>query len=128
MPPEDVLDILANPRSCLPSPGDHPVLTLRSPDTGSFLLAAIDPEAENPLVHLDQSVTSGRMLLPQEGIQLDKYDNHVVPILLRQHLPGQITLTTHVIQLSSGPPSADQIQKLQDPAYVSQLPTRRTIF
>ncbi len=31
-------------------------------DTGTFLLAAIDPIAENQLVHLDKSITTGRML------------------------------------------------------------------
>ncbi len=38
------------------------------PDTGTFLLAAIDPGAENQLVHLDQSVVQGRMLTQGDSL------------------------------------------------------------
>ncbi len=74
-------------------------------DTGTYLLAAIDPEAEDQLVHLNQSVVSGRMLTEQDTLQRDPQNpnvefasgksvpNYRVPLLFHQQLPGQIGLT-----------------------------------
>src|SRR5260221_1560377 len=38
---------------------------------GTFLLAGIDPAAENQLVHLDKSIRNGRMLTKQDTVHLD---------------------------------------------------------
>lgn len=42
------------------------------PDVDTFLLAAIDPEAEDQLFHLDQHVTTGRMLTAQDQLQRNR--------------------------------------------------------
>ncbi len=75
--------------------------------TGTFLLAAIDPAAENQLVHLDKSITAGRMLTEQDTVHLDSripgnpfvypgfnkpIPTNAIPMLLHRQLPGQITL------------------------------------
>jgi hypothetical protein len=87
------------------------------PDTGTFLLAAIDPEAENQLVHLNQSIVQGRMLTQADSLHLDPRLNggtlyfanqqgkpipvYAVPMLIHQQLPGQITLRATFTQLAS---------------------------
>jgi hypothetical protein len=87
------------------------------PDTGTFLLAAIDPGAENQLVQLDQSVVQGRMLTQGDSLHLDprfsgignyfanSKGEHIpvyaMPMLIHQQLPGQITLHATLMQLAS---------------------------
>jgi putative ABC transport system permease protein len=44
-------------------------------DSGTFLLAAIDPTAENQLVHLDKNMSSGRMLTGQDQMHFDTDPN-----------------------------------------------------
>lgn len=71
---------------------------------GTFLLAAIDPEAENHLIHLDKSLVSGRMLTEQDTIQPDalqptvsasssdkKIPNYDVPLLFNAQLSGKVS-------------------------------------
>jgi hypothetical protein len=93
-------------------------------DTGTFLLAAIDPTAENQLVHLDRSVTSGRMLSVNDSLHFDtrqdlgsaldcppgatsdtskcsRIPNIDIPVLFHMQLPGQITLKSTFTQLAS---------------------------
>ncbi|PZW19494.1 FtsX-like permease family protein [Thermosporothrix hazakensis] len=88
------------------------------PHPGTFLLAAIDPDAENRLVHLNRSITQGEPL-PQQK-QLDVYSdlpkvldgngeerpNYIVPVLVNQELPQQVTVQASFEKLktSSGDP------------------------
>ncbi|HEU5201029.1 MAG TPA: FtsX-like permease family protein [Ktedonobacterales bacterium] len=127
--------------------GQPPILDLFTPNIGGFLLAAIDPTAENQLVHLDQSVTDGRMLTEQDTLHddarlagehfcnqddaiqhCDRIPAEAMPMLIHQNLPGQIGLTTQFTQLALGSLSDDQLSELSNPAYVAQLPDQQSIY
>src|SRR5438270_2657115 len=111
--------------------------------TGSFLLAGIDPAAENQLVHLDKSITAGRMLTEQDTVHLDSripdnpYFNadlrktiptEAIPMLIHQQLPGQITLNATLTLLYHGSMTADQILAKGGIAYLQQRPDKQIIF
>jgi hypothetical protein len=123
----------------------HPILDLLTPDVGGFLLAAIDPAAESQLVHLNQSITSGRMLTGQDTLHDDSripgtacdmdvqgtckpIPTEAVPMVIHQNLPGQIGLSTQFTQLTLGGVPPDQLSKLNDPSYVAGLPGQQAIF
>lgn len=115
-----------------------------SPDgTGTFLLAGIDPVAENQLVHLNKSIRSGRMLTEQDTIHLDSRipgnpyfyaDLHktiptdAIPLLLHRQLPGQITLNATLTLLYHGTMTAEQILAKGGIAYLQQQPDKQIIF
>ncbi len=125
---------------CPTDPPSQAGVLVISPDltTGGFLLAAVDPAAENHLVHLDQSVTTGRMLAEQDTIHPDtrfppdfadsSHFPEAIPMLIHQNLPGQIGLSMQLIQLVVGSLPDDQLAKLNDPDYVAQLPSRHTLL
>ncbi len=72
-----------------------PTVDFVSPDTGTFLLAAIDPEAENQLVQLNRHISAGRPLSNQDVIHDDtrvSFPASAIPMLIQQSLPGQISL------------------------------------
>jgi hypothetical protein len=111
--------------------------------TGTFLLAGIDPAAENQLVHLDKSITAGRMLTEQDTVHLDARipgnpffyaDLHktipidAIPMLIHRQLPGQITLNATLALLYHGSMTADQILAKGGIAYLQQRPDRQIIF
>ena len=50
---------------------DNSPIAMAPNGTGTFLLAGIDPAAENQLVHLNTSITAGRMLTEQDTVHLD---------------------------------------------------------
>lgn len=128
--------------------GLHPTMRFLTPDLGSFLLAAVDPEAENQLVHLNQSVTSGRALTNQDTIHDEDpaklsgahfCDSEIqtackpipaeaVPMVIHQNLSGQLGLTAQFSQLALGSLSSEQLQQLSDTAYEQQLPGYQNIF
>ena len=122
--------------------GYHPVLRLAPPiSTGDFLLAAIDPQAENQLVHLQASITSGRMLTNQDTIHLDPrvpgqsynpqgqpFPTEAIPMLIHQQLPGQISLEMSLRPLVQGILSPQQIRKLGGAAYFAHLPQQPPLF
>ncbi len=123
---------------------DNPLVAFEPPDsTGTFLLAAIDPAAENQLVHLDKAITTGRMLTAQDTIHLDKRipDNpsfnpylhknipiNAVPMLIHEQLPGQIALDGTFTQLYTGSMTPEQIRAKGGLGYLEQLPSKQTIF
>lgn len=124
-----------------PLPGFRPVLSFATPETGVFLLAAIDPTAENHLVHLNTSMTSGRMLTAQDTIHQDQrisgtFLNHqgkpfpveAIPMLIHQQLPGQITLSASLTQLAQSILSPQELRKLGGAAYLTHLPHHTPIF
>ncbi len=111
--------------------------------TGTFLLAAIDPAAENQLVHLDKSITAGRMLTEQDTVHLDSripgnpfvypwsnkpIPTNAIPMLLHRQLPGQITLNATLTLLYHGSMTAAQILAKGGIAYLQQRPDRQIIF
>ncbi len=111
--------------------------------TGTFLLAAIDPAAENQLVHLDKSITAGRMLTEQDTVHLDSripgnpfvypgfnkpIPTYAIPMLLHRQLPGEITLNATLTLLYHGPMTAAQILAKGGIAYLQQRPDRQIIF
>ena len=122
--------------------GDNPP-PLPTPAVGTFLLAGIDPQAENQLVHLDKSIQSGRMLTEQDTIHLDKsipdnpgYNPYLhktipyvqIPMLIHRSLPGQITLNAKLTLLYHGPLTPDQIVAKGGIAYLQQLPGKQILF
>lgn len=122
--------------------GDNPA-PMPTPDVGTFLLAAIDPAAENQLVHLDQSIRSGRMLTEQDTVHLDKgipdnpwYDPYLhkavpyvqIPMLIHRSLPGQIALHAKLTLLYHGPMTPDQILAEGGIAYLQQRPDKQILF
>jgi putative ABC transport system permease protein len=122
--------------------GNAPAST--SPNgTGTFLLAAIDPAAENRLVHLDKSITAGRMLTEQDTVHLDSripgnpfvypgsnkpIPTNAIPMLLHRQLPGQITLNATLTLLYHGPMTAAQILAKGGIAYLQQRSDKHILF
>ncbi len=119
-------------------------------DNGTFLLAAIDPAAENQLVHLDKSITNGRMLSSQDGIQPDpdpnldtelacpkgtvnplkckRIPNYDIPVLFHTQVPGQITLRGTFARIA--PPTLDPKMVLArgGAVYLANFPPVQTLF
>lgn len=108
--------------------------TFQSIDTGPFLLTAIDPAAENQLVHLDQHITAGRPLTEQDTIQLDSnmpggsVPGYYLPLLLQQQLPGQINLHLVVKRLTSQNIDPQQVLERGGTLYLTHLPGQQTIL
>ena len=142
-PPPDVLGTFGGQIDEAQSEtGDNPA-SMPTPDVGTFLLAAIDPAAENQLVHLDKSIRSGRMLTEQDTVHLDKsipgnpwYDPYLhkavpyvqIPMLIHRSLPGQIALNAKLTLLYDGPLTPDQIVAKGGIAYLQQLPGQQILF
>jgi hypothetical protein len=67
-------------------------------NTGPVLLAAIDPDAENQLVHLNKYITNGRALTEKDTIQKKSvsYPNlriDDVPLIFNQNTPQALRLS-----------------------------------
>lgn len=119
------------------SSGSPPILNFATPDTGIFMLAAVDPEAENQLIQLDQSVVSGRMLTEQDTIHQDQripgtlrvvspithqsIPVDAIPMIINKDLPGQITLTATFTQLLQGILSPEQLRERGGASYLISL-------
>ncbi len=120
-------------------------------DSGTFLLAAIDPSAENQLVHLDKSITSGRMLSSQDGIQLDtdpnlgnqlncpngqysdpskctKIPDYDIPVLFHTQIPGQITLKGTFARIASPTLAPKTVLAHGGATYLATLSPLQTLF
>ncbi len=119
-------------------------------DTGTFLLAAIDPTAENQLVHLDKSITSGRMLTANDGLHFDtrqnlgnmldcpgptsdtskcsKVPNLDIPVLFQMQLPGQITLKSTFTHLAPATLTPQTVLARGGAAYLTRLPDPHILF
>jgi putative ABC transport system permease protein len=119
-------------------------------DSGTFLLAAIDPTAENQLVHLGKSVSNGRMLSSQDGIQFEtdpnlgnaldcpngqtdplkcrKIPNYSIPVLFHTQVPGQITLRGRFARIASVTLDPRTVLLRGGAAYLAQLSPLQTLF
>ncbi len=106
--------------------------TVPSLDTGTFLLAAVDPVAEDQLVHLDQSVVRGRMLQPQDGITKITLPvagpAQEVPLLFHQQLPGQITLHATFSRVTSNQITLQQVMQHGGFNYLAHLPGQQLLI
>lgn len=136
-----VLDQLARQRVEFAGCGDNEGPNIfPSMDTGTYLLAAIDPQAEDQLVHLGRSVVSGRMLTESDTLQLDaKYPqlqlgpdkavpNYRVPMLFHQELPGQIGLSVQVTRVAGQPLSPSDVLAKGGFAYLAQQPNEPPLY
>ena len=119
-------------------------------DTGTFLLAAIDPTEEDQLVHLNSSLTSGRMLTSQDDVQPDPnpdigtigicqneppqaeascwIPNLDIPVLFDTQLPGQSTLNGTFARLATGTVDPQTIVDRGGAAYLARQSRQQTIF
>lgn len=119
-------------------------------DTGTFLLAAIDPRAENKLVQLDKSISSGRMLNaqdlmhfntdPQMGRALkcpngqadsskcSKIPNYNIPVLYHAQLPGQITLRGRFARIAPATLNPKTVIAQGGASYLAQFSPLQVIF
>ncbi len=127
-----------------------PLSEFNTVDTGTFLLAAIDPAAEDQLVHLNKSITSGRMLSSQDDLHPDTnanidsigicqeqqqlpssscwIPNLDIPVLFHTQLPGQITLKGSFARLATGTLAPQTVVDRGGAAYLAHLPQQQTIF
>ncbi|MEO6892694.1 MAG: ABC transporter permease [Ktedonobacteraceae bacterium] len=101
-------------------------------DTGTFLLAAVDPLAEDQLVHLDRSIVRGRMLQAQDGITKITLPiagpAQEVPLLFHQHLQGQITLHATFSRVTSNQIGLQQVAQQGGFNYLAHLPGQHTLI
>jgi hypothetical protein len=122
---------------------DNTPIPMSPNGTGTFLLAGIDPAAENQLVHLDKSIRSGRMLTEEDTVHLDKripgnpwYNPYLhktvpyeaIPMLIHRSLPGQIALNATLTLLYHGSMTAQQILAKGGIAYLQQQPNKQILF
>jgi len=122
--------------------GDNPA-PMPTPEVGTFLLAAIDPAAEDQLVHLDKSITAGRMLTEQDTVHLDSripgnpfvypgfnkpIPTDAIPMLIHRSLPGQIALNAKLTLLYHGPMTPGQIVAKGGIPYLQQRSDKQILF
>ena len=141
--PSDVLATFGQQISEEIDEADNSPTSMSPNGMGTFLLAGIDPVAENQLVHLDKSISAGRMLTEQDTVHLDSripgnpfvypFSNkpiptNAIPMLLHRQLTGQITLNATLTLLYHGSMTAAQILAKGGIAYLQQRPDRQIIF
>jgi hypothetical protein len=110
------------------------------PDPGTFLLAAVDPEAENALVHLNNSLVEGTQLPEQIRLDLDEQQptitgmnnndqipNYDVPLLINTQPPGDIRLHASFVRIISPTGDPQKVVAQGGSAYLDRLP-RQMIF
>ncbi|MDQ6662697.1 MAG: hypothetical protein M3Z24_17250 [Chloroflexota bacterium] len=113
------------------------------PTVGTFRLAAIDPVAENQLVHLNQSIVSGRPLPEQQTLHPDPQypnifvggapgqsgtiPNYEVPLLFNTQLPGSVALHVSLSRFNTDTTDPNQIAARGGRSYLEHLPMQ-TLF
>ena len=141
--PEQVFTALGDKVSEAISEVDTSPTSVSPNGTGTFQLTGIDPTEENQLVHLNKSITTGRMLSEQDTVHLDKrvpdnpYFNsslhrqlatNAIPMLLHRQLPGQITLHATFTLLYHGAMTAAQIAANGGIPYLQQQAEKQVLF
>ncbi len=142
-PPDNVLEVFGDQLNEEVVEVDNSPISMSPSGTGTFQLTGIDPVAENQLVHLNKSITAGRMLTEQDTVHLDAripgnpylypgsskpIATDAIPMLLHRQLPGQITLNATFTLLYHGSMSAEQIMAKGGIAYLQQRPDKQNIF
>jgi putative ABC transport system permease protein len=121
-------------------------------DTGTFLLAAIDPNAENKLVQLDKNISSGRMLNAQDQMHFNsdpqmgqalacpkgqtqpdpskcsKVPNYDIPVMYHAQLPGQITLRGRFARIAPVTLDPKTVIAQGGASYLARFPPLQVIF
>jgi hypothetical protein len=119
-------------------------------DSGTFLMAAIDPAAENQLVHLDKSLSSGRMLSSQDTLHIDadpnlgrgfacpnaqtppsncrEIPNYDIPVLFQKPLPGQVRLRGKFARIAPATLDPKVVIARGGSAYLAHLLPLQVIF
>lgn len=126
-------NILQTDSNCGFNGGGAPQV-FQSIDTGPFLLTAIDPTAENQLVHLDQHISNGRAFTKQDTLQkkLASFPGQVptysLPLLLQQQLQGQTALHVTVKRLTTKLLKPQQVLDRGGTSYLTHLPGQQTIL
>ncbi|MGI9062065.1 MAG: ABC transporter permease [Ktedonobacteraceae bacterium] len=118
----------------------HGVYLTGVPDPGTFLLAAIDPAAENQLVHLNTSIVAGKQLPAQQSLSLngtypyitgmninDRVPNYNVPLLINVQPPGQLALHLSFVRLETTMLDPQQVSVHGGSRYLDHLP-QQTVF
>ncbi len=112
--------------------GGYAPQIFQSIDTGPFLLTAIDPAAENQLVHLDQHITNGRMLTNQDALLKDQNaignQTYKVPLILQQQLQGHTNLHVTVTRLTAQRMNPQQVLSRGGASYLTHLPNQQTVL
>ena len=141
--PKDVFDAFGDKISEAISEVDNSPTSVSPMGTGTFQLTGIDPTAENRLVHLNKSVTTGRMLTEQDTVHLDTRipDNpytishpyktmsfDAIPMLLHRQLPGQVMLHATFTLLYRGSMTAAQIAANGGIGYLQQRADKQILF
>jgi putative ABC transport system permease protein len=142
--PLDVLQALGGQLSMVLNESQDTLLgPLDTPAVGTFVLAGIDPQAENQLVHLDKNIQSGRLLTEQDTVHLDtripgnpdyspvlhkSFPYDAIPMLIHRKLPGQIALHLTLTLLYHGPMTPDQIKAKGGIPYLQHLPDKQILF
>ncbi len=142
-PPGDVLETFGDQLNEEVVEVDNSPVSMSPNGTGTFQLTGIDPVAENQLVHLNTSVTAGRMLTEKDTVHLDAripgnpylypgsnkpIATDAIPMLLHRQLPGQIALNATFTLLYHGSMTAEQIMAKGGIAYLQQRPDKQIIF
>ncbi|HET8910059.1 MAG TPA: FtsX-like permease family protein [Ktedonobacteraceae bacterium] len=105
--------------------------TFQSIDTGPFLLTAIDPTAEDQLVHIDRHITNGRMLTNKDTIVQDPNftsPTYQVPLLLQEQLQERTNLHVTVKRLDGLALDLQQVVNRGGVNYLMHLPGQQTII
>ncbi|HEV2654810.1 MAG TPA: FtsX-like permease family protein, partial [Ktedonobacteraceae bacterium] len=142
-PPGDVLETFGDQLNEEVVEVDNSPVSMSPNGTGTFQLTGIDPVAENQLVHLNTSITAGRMLTEKDTVHLDSripgnpylypgankpIATDAIPMLLHRQLPGQIALNATFTLLYHGSMAAEQIMAKGGIAYLQQRPDKQIIF
>lgn len=134
-----------------------PVQHFLSYDQGTYLLAAIDPDQEKQLTHIDSAITSGSMLNQQATLEADDanptitftyksktqtgsgpgyqindaiLDNYDVPLLINVEQPPPTHLSVKLVQLTEHENDLrpQQALDLGGAAYLKQLSALKTLY
>lgn len=113
-------------------------------ESGTFLLAAIDPTAENQLIHLDKSTIRGRMITSQDTVRIDPNNpsisfiagdggtvnvpNYDVPLVINTPLPGKIMLNLSLTQVTSDTLDPQQVLNHGGFSYLTHLSGQKKLF
>ncbi|HET8911425.1 MAG TPA: FtsX-like permease family protein, partial [Ktedonobacteraceae bacterium] len=119
------------------SPFSSSGFSINAIDTGTFLLAAVDPVAEDQLLHINKSIVKGRMLQPQESLasgpvsplsRPDDPSRYELPLLYSQQPSGQISLHLTTSLISSDTSNVQALIQQGGSRYLEHLPEQQNII